>query len=347
MTRQTLRIAVAGAGLIGRVHAAALVDNIDTVPWAIVDPAPGATGFAELIGVPCHASLDELFTSGRPDAVIVATPNALHVGHATRCLDEGIPILLEKPVAPSVREAEALLAHPRAASVLVGHHRTHGAILRRAREVIQSGALGRLVAIAGSALFYKPDTYFEEAAWRSRPGGGPILINLIHEVHSLRLLCGEITAVQAQSSNATRGHEVEDSTAILLRFANGALGTFLLSDAAASARSWEQTSGENPAYARIEDEDCYVVAGTRGSLSIPTMRLTRYAKDRSPSWWAPFERESLGIEGDDPIARQLEHFVQLIRGEVQPLVSLADGIANLRVVEAVVRAAETGTLVEV
>ena len=65
---------------------------------------------------------------------------------------------------------------------------------------------------------------------------------MIHEVHNLRMLCGEIDAMQAFSSHATRGFAVEDTVAITLRFASGALGTFILSDTAASPRIWEQTS---------------------------------------------------------------------------------------------------------
>ena len=79
--------------------------------------------------------------------------------------------------------------------------------------------------------------------------------------------------MQAVTSNATRGFPVEDTAAMVFTFANGALGTFLLSDTAASPRSWEQTSGENTSYARYDDEDCYHIAGTSGSLSVPTMRL--------------------------------------------------------------------------
>src|SRR5512132_4554968 len=131
--------------------------------------------------------------------------------------------------------------------------------MSRAAEIVKSDRLGRLVAVVGTEMFCKPDQYFEDGPWRRQPGGGPILINMVHEIGNLRALCGEIVAVQAFASNATRGFPVEDTVAINLRFANGALGTFMLSDTAASARSWEQTSQENAAYATCDDEDAYTI----------------------------------------------------------------------------------------
>jgi len=341
---RTARIAIAGLGYIGRAHANAIAEGPDTCLAAVVDPSSEAAAYARERSVPRHESLRELFAGGTPDGVIVATPNALHMEHALACIAAGVPLLLEKPVAPSVAEAHTIQRAARAAGarVLVGHHRAHSPIMTAARDVVARGTLGRLVCIAGSATFYKPDEYFESGPWRREPGAGPILLNLIHEVHNLRMLCGEIVSVQALASSAVRGFAVEDTVAITLAFASGTLGTFLLSDTAASARSWEQTSGENPAYARADDADCYVLSGTRGSLAIPTMRLTRYAHDEDRSWWKPFVEERLERADGDPIARQIAHFGQVIRGECEPLVSLADGIANLVVTEAIAKAARTG-----
>jgi predicted dehydrogenase len=218
--------------------------------------------------------------------------------------------------------------------------------MARAKELIDEGRLGQLVAVMGSAVFFKPDQYFADGPWRREAGGGPILINMIHEVHNLRMLCGDIVAVQAFSSRATRGFPVEDTVAINLRFANGALGTFMLSDTAACARSWEQTSQENKAYATYPDEDCYVIAGTFGSLSIPTMRLKTYAKAEDRSWWKPFEVSVAEMTRDDPLAHQIEHFGRVIRGEVEPVVRARDGLQNLRITEAIAEAARTGKVVD-
>ena len=149
---------------------------------------------------------------------------------------------------------------------------------------------------------------------------------MIHEVHNLRMLCGDIKAVQAFASHAVRGFPVEDTVAINLQFANGALGSFLLSDTAACARSWEQTSRENKAYPSYEDEDCYVIAGTDGSLSVPTMRNKTYPRKEDRSWWKPFEVGVIGMVRDDPLKHQMKHFGAVVRGEAQPLVSARDGL---------------------
>jgi len=339
-----LRIAVAGAGLIGRTHCALIQASGECALSGIVDPAPAAEAFARSAGVPLYGSLGELFLAQRPDGVILATPNRLHVAHALECIGAGIAMLIEKPLADSVEEGSRLCeAAERAhAKVLIGHHRIHSPLLAKARAIVESGRLGRLVAVTGSAMFYKPDSYFDEAPWRHQPGGGPILINLIHEIGNLRALCGEIVAVQALASSAIRGFPVEDTVAIGFRFANGALGTFMLSDTAASARSWEQTSRENPSYATYPDEDCYVVVGTDGSLAVPTMRLKTYARKEARSWWKPFEVSVAPVERADPLERQLAHFCAVIRGEAGPRVTARDGLANLRVTEAVAEAARSG-----
>ncbi|HEY3047931.1 MAG TPA: Gfo/Idh/MocA family oxidoreductase [Polaromonas sp.] len=342
-----IRIAVAGAGYIGQAHMGVALTSPTCALSAIVDPSPAAVDVAAKAGVPLYRSIDELLDKDRPDGLILATPNQLHVPQALQCVAAKVPVLLEKPIATTVAEGEQLVkvVDDTGAKVLIGHHRAHSPIMAKAKEVVDSGKLGKLVAVMGSATFFKPDNYYADAPWRREIGAGPILLNMIHEVHNLRMLCGDIVAVQAFASHATRGFPVEDTVAINLRFANGALGTFMLSDTAACARSWEQTSQENKAYPSYADEDCYVIAGTNGSLSVPTMRLKTYPRPEDRSWWKAFEEGVVGMVRDDPLKHQLEHFGAVIRGEAQPLVSARDGLLNLRITEAIAEAARTGQVV--
>jgi predicted dehydrogenase len=110
-------------------------------------------------------------------------------------------------------------------------------------------------------------------------------------------------------------------------------------------RSWEQTSGENPIYAHCGDEDCYTIAGTRGALGVPTMRLRTY--DGEPSWTAPFQTRVVEVQRADPLALQLAHFCAVLRGEASPRVSARDALETLRVTLAIARAAATGTRIAI
>jgi predicted dehydrogenase len=342
-----VRLAVVGAGLIGVRHAEEVVACPGTELAAVVDPGPAGALAARRFGVPLHASLAALLVVGPPDGVVLATPNRLHVDGGLECVAAGVPVLVEKPIGDTVAGATRLVEAAEAAGVpvLTGHHRTHSPILATAREIVAGGALGRIVAIVGTALLCKPDDYFGAGdGWRREAGGGPILINLIHEVNALQQLVGDVVRVQATTSHAVRGFPVEDTAAIVFTFACGALGTFLLSDTAASPRSWELTSGENAAYPTHPDEDCYHLVGTTGSLSMPTMRLSVYRG--AASWWEPLVTSTVAVERADPLTRQIAHFAAVIRGEVAPLCTGRDGLAALRVVDAVVESARTGRPVE-
>lgn len=339
----SLRIAVVGAGAIGRAHIDRILKSRDCQLMAIVDPAPGASDLAAKAGVPLAASLADVLKQ-RPDGVILATPNRLHVEQGLACIAAGVPALIEKPLADTIKDGERLCEAAERAGVklLTGHHRQHNPIMTRAVEIVKSGRLGRLVAVVGTEMFYKPDQYFEDGPWRRQLGGGPLLINMVHEIGNLRALCGEIVAVQAFATSATRNFPVEDTVSVSLRFANGVLGSFMLSDTVAVPRSWEQTTREDPVFAAYPDEDCYVVAGTDGSLAIPTMRLRLYGDPAKRSWREPFEEETIGIERADPLTRQLANFCAVIRGTAEPVVSARDGLENVRVLDAIRRAAASG-----
>ncbi len=108
------RIAVAGAGYIGLAHIGVARASERCELTAIVDPSPAARAHAEAAGVPLYPSLAELLRKDRPDGVVLATPNQLHLPHALECIAAGMPILLEKPIAPTVAEARRVVECRRA-----------------------------------------------------------------------------------------------------------------------------------------------------------------------------------------------------------------------------------------
>ncbi|WP_158747814.1 Gfo/Idh/MocA family protein, partial [Acidisphaera sp. L21] len=160
---------------------------------AIADPSPEAAALAQSLGVAHYAALEAMLDAVRPDAAIVATPNQLHGPHVQACIARGIAVLVEKPMAEDVATAEAMAAAASRAGValLVGQFRRHNPVVATARRFIRDGGLGRLVSVIASSTVLKPDPYFD-TQWRRAQGGGPILINLVHDIDVLRHLCGEI-----------------------------------------------------------------------------------------------------------------------------------------------------------
>jgi len=134
-----LDIAVAGAGTIGRTHIELIQASDACRLAAIVDPAAAAAELARAAGVPRYETLQSLFSAQRPDGVIVATPNRLHVENGLDCIAAGVPALIEKPLADSVDEALRLCAAAEraAAKILVGHHRLHSPLLASACAIVQ------------------------------------------------------------------------------------------------------------------------------------------------------------------------------------------------------------------
>lgn len=337
----TVRLALAGAGLVGRQHAAAIDACAGVALAAVADPADAGRMLAAAYGVPWFRSLDELLAAAAPDGVMVATPNHAHVENGLSCVRARVPFLVEKPVAESADAGWTLVRAAAAAGVpmLAGHHRRHNPLVRRAREAIADGALGELRTVHGVCWLYKPDAYFAEAAWRRARGAGPVAVNLVHDVDLLRFFCGEVESVQAMAADAVRGFENEDAAVAILRFASGVLGTVTVSDSVAAPWSWELTARENPVYPWT-GQSCYFLGGARGALSVPDLRLWRYGGERS--WWAPLSSEALECEGGNPLVAQVAQLAAVIAEGVPPLVSGAEGVRALQVVEAIARAADSG-----
>jgi predicted dehydrogenase len=244
---------------------------------------------------------------------------------------------MEKPVAESAAEGRRLCdaAHGANIPLMVGHQRRHNPIIRRARALIGQGALGRIVSATGLATWLKPDSYFD-MAWRRQAGGGPVLINLIHDIDLLRHLVGEVESVLAFTANGVRGFEVEDTAAVALRFAGGALATLSVSDAAVTPWNWDLAAGEADHYAQV-DVDSHFISGTEGSLTLPRLALWRHAGRRG--WLEALTQERHELHRADPDVEQLRHLRAVAEGREQPVCSGEDGLRTLQVALAVGRAA--------
>lgn len=340
-----VRIAVIGAGFMGRQHIEFIRGSARAELVAVVDPRAAAR---EGLGCATFGETGPMLESVTPDAVVVANPNAAHVDTAEECIEMGVAVLLEKPVAGSYTSALRLVdaVEQHRARLLVGHHRRHHPAVAPARAAIRAGELGSIVAVSGLWAARKDDAYFTDTPWHSESGAGVTLMNVVHDLDLLRHLCGEPVEVQAMSSSRARGLEVEDTVSLSLRFESGALGSFLASDAGASPWGWDQATEETSAFPFIPDTDAYRIVGTRGALSLPDLATFSYRATVSPDWHSPLSRTYLPSGRGNSFEAQLDHFIDVVLGAAEPLVSAADAARTLALVEAIELSASTGATVD-
>ncbi|MGQ9645818.1 MAG: Gfo/Idh/MocA family protein [Thermodesulfobacteriota bacterium] len=340
-----VRLAVIGLGLIGGPHARTLkkMRECDLVAASDIDERQKSV--TDELGIKFYGAYEEMIEKESLDAVVIATPNHLHVPIGVACAEKGLHLLVEKPIAQSVSEADRLIevANQKKIRILVGHQRRFSPFVENAREIVQGGGLGKLVGVTVSWAMLKPSSYFEGPyTWRKEKGGGPILVNLIHEIDNLRYICGEIDRVFALVSNRVRNFLVEDTVSVTLQFRNGALGTIFLSDCTPSICSYEGTTGENPLLYH-DFGNCYHFYGTDASLLFPQMKKRFYSNPERGGWNYPITEEGVKVFiEDDPYTREFKHFCKVISGEEEPRISGEDGKRTLEVTLAVQRSGECG-----
>jgi predicted dehydrogenase len=344
-TVKPVRIAVLGAGLIGTEHVKFIQTLGSTELVAISDLSLAGGELAQKAGVPFFSDFNQLLEDVRPEAAIVALPNPLHVPAALSCVRLGIPALVEKPLADTLPAALQLVDASEAAGVpvLVGHQRRHSPDIAAARNAVQQGRLGKLVAINGIWFVRKHDSYFD-AQWRREQGGGPFLINLIHDIDCFRFMCGEIESVQAMASSKLRGFPVEDTAALIMRFQSGTVGSMVLSDAVPSPWAWDLASGQAP-YFPYTPADCYYLGGTAASLAVPSMEIWWHRNDGD--WRDSLVHQRLPTDRSNCYLNQLSHLVDIVRDGVKPVCDARDGMLTLAATLAVNVAAREGRVVEV
>ena len=336
------RIGLIGAGSIGARHIKAIdeVTHIDLV--AIADPSPAAAAIGDARGIPVFADADSMLSRADIEAVIIATPTERHHADVMTALSHRKTVLVEKPITATMEEADEVTryAAQQGCQILVGHQRRYYPCARTAREIIQSGRIGALMAVTGQWTTRKDDDYYAPQ-WRRDIKAGPILTNLIHEIDLLRFICGDIISVSAEITNHDQQFEKEDAVAISLKFANRAVGSFLLSDRTPSPWTWEMALGESAKFPKT-GMNAIRFLGTRGALEFPNLVLWEHGRETG-SWHDEIRPEVIETPFIDAYVAQAEHLCAVARGTEEPIIDALNGSRSLDATLAAARAAADGT----
>ncbi|MDT7580582.1 MAG: UDP-N-acetyl-2-amino-2-deoxyglucuronate dehydrogenase [Pseudonocardiales bacterium] len=220
-----LRVAVAGCGDIAAVHLDAILADPDVEPVGVCDVDAGRRdAAARRAGCPGFADLTALLDAVAPDVVHVCTPHDRHADLAAQCLARGVSVLLEKPVAHSLAAGErlAMAAEDSTAVLGVCFQNRYNDTARALRELLDGGALGRVLGGRASVHWFRDADYYARRDWRGRwatAGGGVLMNQAIHTLDLLQWYLGPVTDVRGTAATlALHGRiEVEDTAAMRLR----------------------------------------------------------------------------------------------------------------------------------
>jgi predicted dehydrogenase len=343
---KTIQLAVLGAGRIAQVHLRGYNRIRDKVNvCAVVDVREEvARSTAADWGVgKTYPTLDQLLTNEPCDAVDICLPHDAHVECVEAACAAGKHVLLEKPIARTIQEADQIIssAARRGLTLMIGHNHVFNPIVEKAKQIMAEGLIGRphLVKVFsfGWLLFAAED--FRKS--KSRTGGGVFIDTGTHFVYILRHLLGSVESVLALQANSVRDEmEGEDNAIVSLRFSNGCVGEITTSYAA-RIPGWEQgfPSGW---------EQGLVILGERGAirLNLTEDELSLYSEqDRFPMELRGWTTIRLRNAYADSFNLEVEHFIDSLIHRSTPRVPGSEGRKTLEIIDAAYRSAETGHLI--
>ena len=336
-----VRVGLIGAGSIGVRHMKAMEEVPEITLVAIADPSPAAVRIGAAQNIPIYPDAGAMLAQGGLDAVIIATPTERHHQDMMVALEARQTVLVEKPITATLAEADEVtrFAEQQGCHVLVGHQRRYYPCAAEAREIIAQGRIGKLMGVTGQWTTRKDDDYYS-AAWRRDVKAGPILTNLIHEIDLLRFICGDIANVSAEVTHHDQEFDKEDAVAIIMKFVNSAVGTFLLSDRTPTPWTWEMALGESVRFPKT-GQNAIRFLGTEGALDFPNLTLWSHANSDG-DWHDEITAEQIKTPFVDAYIAQCRHLCAIVRGTETPIIDARNGSKSLAATLAAASSAASG-----
>ena len=311
---QPLRFGLVGAGAIAQTYAQAFADSEKMQLVAVADTRlEVAKAMAEASDCAAFESAEAMAQEMELEAVVVCTPPATHRDVCKIFIERGIPVLCEKPLSVDRDTAVEILemARQHDVPITMASKFRYVTDVAKAKALVESGVIGELI------LFENVFTGHVDMRnrWNSNPevsGGGVLIDNGTHSVDITRYFLGELVELQVMEGNRVQHLSVEDTVKMFVRSGKGVLASIDL--------SWSM-SKEQPYYIAIY--------GSAGTLLVG-WKESKYRRSNDNEWTV----FGSGYDKKAAFVSQLENFAGAIRGEQSTLVSPADALASVEVIEA-------------
>lgn len=232
MNTKTIKFAVVGIGSIGKRHIAVLDADPECSIAAICDTdEERCREQAELYNIPYFTDYHEMLDKVDADVVNVVTPHALHADMTVEALRKGFHVLVEKPMALSVKDCQRMVdaAESSGRKLWVVKQNRYNVPIRLAKDAIDKGRLGKIFMIKCDILWNRYQGYYDDSPWRGKiqEEGGALFTQASHFVDLLVWWCGDVEGVQGMAETQNHNIETEDSGAAVLKFSSGTIGSLV------------------------------------------------------------------------------------------------------------------------
>ncbi len=331
-----IHVAVIGVGVMGAPHARQVASLEDAHLAAVCDVnRDRAQALAGDLKAEPFFDPEQMLDSARPDAVIIATPHYAHTPLSIACLERGIHVLVEKPLAVHVNDAQKMVAayerarqaHPGLVFAIMFQQRTFS-YWRKVKQMVEDGELGRLVRATWIITdWFRTQAYYDSVPWRGTwagEGGGVLLNQCPHNLDLYQWFFGMPTRITGRASLGKYHHiEVEDEVSGMFEHENGMIGHFITSTA------------ESPGANRLE------IVGEKGRLVFENGRLTFVRNHSSMLAFiktspAAFDKVECEVEDvdydpqqDAGYGRVIASFIRAVQEGTPPVVRAPEGIHSL------------------
>ncbi len=335
MTR--LRTALVGCGKVGGIHAEALRALPESEFVAVCDASSDRSGaFAARYGVRPFTDFAAMYREAGVQALLIATPHPLHAGPAKLGLEQGIHVLVEKPLAASLADCDAMLAASRKSGARLGviSQRRFSEPVQRMKSAIDAGKIGRPALGVFLMYSWRDESYYRSDPWRGRwdtEGGGVLVNQSPHQLDLLQWFMGEIEEITGYWANVNHPSvQVDDTAVAMIRFRNGGLGSIVTS---VSQKPGIYTKvhihGSNGASIGVQtDTGATFVAGMSGVSEPPINDLWTVPGEEHllPQFQAEDRARFQQVNGTNHYHQlQIQEFLQAVGTGRQPAVSGEEG----------------------
>ncbi|WP_273127054.1 Gfo/Idh/MocA family protein [Bacillus weihaiensis] len=239
-----LKVAVVGLGDISKIHIPAIQKkpNVELVAVCDIDESLAQT----VPGVQFYTDYHVMLDHETLDCVHICLPHDLHLPATKACVEKGVHVLQEKPLALTTEEGLELVKLKKQnpnVKICICHQNRYNETFETLKKIVQSGAYGKIVGIKGLVTWFRPKSYYDVKPWRGRmkyAGGGVMINQSIHTLDLMQLLGGEIESIKGSITQLLDyGIEVEDTAVANITFKNGATGLFFATNSNAENSSVE------------------------------------------------------------------------------------------------------------